>query len=393
MCEKGDYMVQFDTEYKPEEIGYDKDRIGLLNDFFEDLVNKKKIQCASYCMAREGKVFAYNAVGKLSFREEDTRSLKPDSIQRIASITKLFTATAIWQLVENGKLRVSQRIGEFIEEFDVKPFNDITIAHLLSHTSGLYPDPGAFENKYHISPWGFIDHDQGKNWIAAALCTGLHKKPGEEWAYSTLGYIILGEVITRVSKEFAEDYIINHIIKPCGLKDTEFNIANKEIVKRAIIHNENKEKFVQEVLTDTFKREESFWDKIPGTGGALHSTPYDLCRFGTMLLQNGNIDGVRIIGRKAIEKMTALYTTPDIKDFCWGASGVQRDYGLGPDLRCNESSLYTKGTFFHEGAGACCLIIDPVEKLVAAWIVPFTQNVWCPEPLYNAAAIMWSGLK
>lgn len=91
--------------------------------------------------------------------------------------------------------------------------------------------------------------------------------------------------------------------------------------------------------------------------------------------------------------MTALHTTPDIKDYCWGAEGVFRPYALGPDLRHNLSSLYSEGTFFHEGAGGCCLLIDPVEKLVAAWFVPFVDDVWCAHALFNAAAIMWSGLE
>lgn len=387
-------MISFKTDFTPEEIGYDEGWIEVVNHFFEDLIANKKILSANYCLGRDGKVFANNAIGKLSFREEDTREVKPDTIQRIASITKLFTATAIWQLVEIGKLRVSQRVGEIIEEFNVKPFHDITIAHLLSHTSGMYPDPGAFENKYFVSPWGFIENDNGKNWIEAGLRSGLHKTPGEEWAYCSFGYIILGEIITRVSGQFANDYIIEHIVKPCGMTDTSFNFDRAEIIKRTNIPNERREKHVNNVLNGTLKKEEdSFWERIPGTGNGMCSTAYDLYRFGTMLLKDGYIDGNRVIGRKAIEKMTTLYTAPHIKDYCWGGGGVYRQYGLGPDMRCNDGSLYTHGTYFHEGAGGCCLIIDPIEKLVAAWFIPYINDVWCPEPLFNAAAVIWSGLK
>lgn len=386
-------MIKIDTKYKPEEVGYDEERLQTLNDHFEDLICKKKIQCANYCMARDGKVFAYNAVGKLSFREEDTRPLLPDSINRIASIGKLFTSVAIWKLVENGKLRVNQRVGEIIEEFNEKPFNDITIAHLLTHTSGMHPDEGCFENKYFVSQWTFVDHCEGKNWIAASLQCGMRKKPGEEWAYCSFGFVILGEIITRVSGMRAEAYITEHIIKPCGLKDTGYELTDKNIVSRMMIPHENREKFIKDILNDTFKKQESFWDAIPKTSGGIYSTVYDLCRFGTMLLQDGYIDGIRVIGRKAIEKMTTLYTAPHIKDYCWGSGGMYREYGLGPDMRCNDASLYSKGTFFHEGAGGCSLIIDPVEKLVAAWFIPFIEDVWSPEPLYNAAAVMWSGLK
>lgn len=298
-----------------------------------------------------------------------------------------------WSL-EDGKLRVNQTVGEIIEEFSHKPFHEITVAHLLSHTSGMHPDGGCFENKYQISPWEFIQEDKGKNWIAASLRSGMRKNPGEEWAYCSFGYVILGEIISRVSKEFANDYIMNHIVKPCGLINTGFDFNKKEIVARTNIPHERREKMVNEILAGTYQDEDegTVWEKIPSTGGGLYSTAYDLCRFGIMLNQGGCIDGNRILGRKAIEKMTALYTQRHVKDYCWNAGGTYRPYGLGPDMRCNDASIYSQGTFFHEGAGGCCLIIDPKEKMVAAWFIPFIQDVWCPEPLYNAAAVMWSGI-
>lgn len=387
-------MIYYKTEYTPEEVGYDKTRIEALNKHFMDLMDKKKILSANYCMARDGKMFVDAALGKLSYREDDIRELLPDTIQRIASITKLFTAVAIWQLVEDGKLRVNQGVGEIIEEFATPPFNEITIAHLLSHTSGMQADPGCFENKYFVSPWEFIERDKGKNWIAASLHSGLRKKPGEEWAYCSFGYVILGEIVTRVSGIRAEDYIIDKIVKPCGMKDTHFDIEKKEIVERLNIPNEHYEKAIKSYFEGNYKNEDkgTVWEQIPKTGGGMFSTAKDLCRFGTMLVQGGYIDGNRVLGRKTIEKMTTIYTGPEIRDYCWGAGGVRREHGLGPDMRCNDASLYSKGTFFHEGAGGCSLIIDPVEKLVAAWFIPFINDVWCPEPLYNAAAVMWSGL-
>lgn len=387
-------MVSLKTEYSAMDVGYDPKRVEYLTHFFEDLIEKKKILSANYCLARDGKVFANNAVGKLSFREEDSRELQPDTIQKIASITKLFTAVAIWQLVEDGRLRVNQKVGEIIEEFSFPPFDEITVAHLLSHTSGLQPDYNCFEYKYQVSQWNFIQEDKGNNWIAASLRSGLRYKPGVEWAYSTFGFVILGEIISRVSGEFANDYIMEHIVKPCGLKDTGFDYCKKEIISRMNIPHERREKQVNEVLGGTYidTDEGTVWEKIPATGGGLYSTSYDLCRFGTMLLQGGYIDGNRILGRKAIEKMTTIYPHPDVKDYCWNAGGVYHPCGLGPDMRCNDASIYTPGTYFHEGAGGCCLIIDPTEKMVAAWFVPYINDVWCIESQFHAAAVIWSGI-
>lgn len=355
------------------------------------MMDAKEIYSAWYCLARDGKVFANNAMGKLSYREDDTRQVQPDTIQRIASITKFITATAIFKLFEDGMLRLNQTVGEFIEEFKYPPFDKINIAHLLSHTSGMPSDPGTFDNRYFKSHWDFIAMSEGDNWIEAALSAGMRKEPGEEWAYCSFGYAILGEIIARVSQMRAESYIMEYIIKPCEMTDTGFDIT-KEQAKRHFILNEMMEKELQDFLANGPKSR-GIWDKIPQTTGSMFSTTLDLVKFGTMLLNKGTYNGKRIVGRKAIEKMTDFYVTTEVRDYCWNAGGALRQYGLGPDMRCNLASLYTKGTYFHEGSGAACLIIDPYEGLVAAWFVPWVDDKWCAHGLYNAAAVMWSGLE
>lgn len=384
-------MVRFETPYSPADVDYNPDRLKVLDTHFQKMMDADEIIAAWYCLARDGKVFANNAMGKFSYKGDDTREVRPDTIQRIASITKLFTATAIFKLFEDGLLRLNQTVGEFIEEFKSPPFNKINIAHLLSHTSGMYADQGAFDNRFFKSPWYFIENMKGDNWIEAALSSGMYKEPGEEWAYCSFGYAILGEIISRVSGIRAEEYILENIIKPCEMTDTGFDITVEQ-AKRHFIHNERTEKELQKFL-EHGRQSEGIWDKVPRTTGAIHSTTLDLCKFGTMLLNKGTYNGKRIIGRKAVEKMTEFYVTTEVRDYCWNAGGVLRQYGLGPDMRCNLASLYTKGTFFHEGAGAACLIIDPFEKLVTAWFVPWRNDKWCAHGLYNAAAIMWSGLE
>ncbi len=387
----GVIMIRYEVPFSPEEVDYYSERLDVLNHHFETLVKEKEIQGASYCLSRDGKVFAHNAVGKLSYREDDNRPLKPDTMGEIASITKLVCATAIFKLVEDGKLRLDQLVGEIIDEFKEPPFDKINIAHLLSHTSGMAADAGCFENKYVKPLWHRLDHEKIDNWIVAGLEAGMRNEPGKEWAYCTFGYMILGEIITRVSGVFSNDYIIENIVNPCEMTDTTYNPTPVQ-AKNFLTSTKEIEREVNAFISGE-PIYTGIWDKIPMTGWGLSSTVLDLCKFGTMLLHNGVYNGKRVLGRKAIEKMTALHTTPDIRDYCWGSGGVSREYGLGPDLRCNLASLYTKGTFFHEGAGGCSLIIDPTEKLVAAWFVPYVDNIWRIRSLYHASAIMWSGLK
>lgn len=387
-------MISFSTPYTPEEAGYDGQRLNVLNEHFLKMMEKNEIQGASYCLSLEGKVFADTAVGKLSCSETDERPLKPDTIHRIFSITKLFCAVAVFQLVEDGKLRLDQTVGEFLEEFKAPPFNKINIAHLLSHTSGLAPDWGCFENKYYKSAWDFIEQMKDMkdiSWIEAALSCGMRTQPGEEWAYCSFGYIILGEIITRVTGIFSHDYITEYIVKPCEMHDTgwEPDIGKSD---RYVVRNERFEKYLASLVSGE-KKDMGIWERIPATWNGIYSTTADLIKFGTMLLNNGSYNGKRIIGRKALEKMTSVYTTPDIKDYCWNSGGVYHRFGLGPDLKYNTATLYSPETFFHEGYGTCCLTIDPAEKLVAVWFAIFTGDSWYAHAINNVSAIMWSGLR
>jgi CubicO group peptidase (beta-lactamase class C family) len=395
--------TQGKTECKPAEIGYNEQRIEVLNKHLQGLIDDGEIQCATYCISRKGKIFAHGAIGKKSFRKEDNTPVQPDSLRYIASVTKTFTAVAIMKLVEDGVIRLDTPIGEILPQFNTPPYNSINLFHLLTHTSGMYADGGCFENKYQSSYWSLIDsayklHDSEKDgefdWITAALGTigsGLRVKPDTEWAYCTFGFVILGVVIEKLTGISAHQYIEDNICKPLGLKDTTFN-TTVEMAKRYIITDEELEKGINDIINGTY---EPRWIgeklKIPSTGGGLDGTAYDLNRFANMLLSNGTLDGVRILGRKAVEKMTTLASA--LPNYCWGANEKERFYGVGFDMRNGPGFTYSKESFQHEGSGACAMYIDPKEELAAAWIVPFAKEGWFSRALFSVQNVIWSGLK
>lgn len=402
-------MTCGDVPFSPNDVDYNANRLEALNAHFNRLIDIKYIQSANYCLSRYGKIFANNAIGKQSYVPSDSRPLVPDTIRGIASITKIFCATAIFKLVEDGFIRPNQLVSTILPEFEKEPFSKITIAHLLSHTSGIRPDVGCFPKKYN-SPWYYIGKKVGNTWLESALNVGTYNEAGKEWAYCSFGFVILGDIIRKVSGIKAEEFILKNICEPCGMKDTSFwdyafNGISKEkafeLSQRLYVQDKESVRLVEGLKNFTKENQalimkaminEGFED-VPGTGGNMLSTTLDLNKFGVMLMNNGVTEnGERIIGRKTVERMTENYTTFDIKDNCWGAGGIYRMYALGPDTRRNADCLYSEGTFFHEGAGACALIIDPVEKMVASFFVPFVSD-WKAEALYNAEAVMWSGLK
>jgi len=395
-------FTQGNTDCKPHEAGYDEKRLIVLNTHFQRLIDDGEIQCATYCVSRKGKVFAHGAIGKKSFRKEDNSPALPDSLRFIASITKTFTAVAIMKLVEDGLMRLDVPVGDVLPQFNTPPYNGVTPFQLLTHTSGMHTDDGCFDNKYQSSYWKMIkdaytlcDEDKKNNfdWIEAALGTignGFRIKPDTEWAYCSFGFVILGAMIEKITGMSAHKYIEDNICKPLGLKDTAFDLT-PDMARRAIITDKEGEEYINEIINGTY---EPRWVreilKIPSTGGGLESTAYDVNRFGMMMLFNGTLDGERILGRVAAQKMTTLAVS--YPNYTWGAKEKERYYGIGFDMRNGPAFTMSRSTYMHEGFGACSLYIDPEEELVASWIVPFAKEGWFSRALFNVQNIIWSGL-
>ncbi|MCL2747952.1 MAG: beta-lactamase family protein [Oscillospiraceae bacterium] len=387
-------MIQLDTPYVPESLGYDSSRLDVLHHFFQGQIDKKVLIGASYAITREGKLFAAGAIGKQSFREEDKRPLKPDTIFRIYSITKLFTAVAVFKLVEDGLCRLDETMKTWLPEMDTEDFSKVTIAHALSHTGGLPVAAGVYPLKE-----GELDCRQlieqefqrgGRDWITAALKKGRESEPGTRWEYSSLGMILLGVLIERITGVRAERYIEENILRFCGMPDSGFwdTMKNRsDIADRLFIQFEDTEKELNN------PDQHSPWEAVPGTAGHMFSTVADLANFGNMLLNGGRLDGRRVLGRIAVEKMTSVYTKPHIKSFCWQDGGRYKPYGLGSDLGLEDFYLITPGTYHHEGWGRSRLSVDPEKRFVSAYFVPFVEpDVWDPIPSYNTQAIISSGL-
>jgi CubicO group peptidase (beta-lactamase class C family) len=325
-------------------------------------------------------------------------------VRYIASVTKTFVGVAIMKLVEDGLTRLDVQVGEILPQFNTPPYNGITLFQLLTHTSGMHADQGCLDNKYQSSYWKMIDdayklceNKDEFDWIAAALGTigsGLRVNPSTEWAYCSFGFVILGAVIEKLTGIHAHKYIEDMICKPLGMNDTGFwSSLTPEQAKRYLITDEELEKDINNVIDgkpDAEADEPRHKLKIPSTGGGMNGTAWDLVRYGNMVLHGGTFESTRILGRKAVEKMTKL--SIQLPDYCWGAGGGIRQYAVGFDHRNGPGFTFSDSTVMHEGAGACAMYIDPEEELTAAWIVPLARDDWFPRIQYNTANIIWSGL-
>ncbi|OBR65510.1 hypothetical protein A7K91_10700 [Paenibacillus oryzae] len=383
----------------PAEAGYEPESLLRLEEHFDRLIGAELVQCGSYLLSRDGEIFATGAMGPLR-HNDPAGKLEVNSIRRIASITKLFTAAAVFQLIEQGKLFLRQPVAEWIPEFKHPLYEKITIMQLLNHTSGLPADGGYYQEPYPAGwwavmfaylpetegPWAVTDPEELEKqrrsaWIRAMLGGKPLSRPGEEWSYSSAGYAILGELIARASGKPYEQYILEHIAEPLGMTRTFFDVPQELQDEVCLVADNEYERLIGE------RKDKAY--SPPPSGGGLYSTLPDLFRFGQMLLNGGSLDGVKILSRKSIERMSANSLEPGIFAFDWGGRCESKIYGIGPTL-AGAGEWLPEGSFCHEGAGRSKLVVDPQHNAVMIYFVPSNKD-WSPETVIGTLNIMGAG--
>jgi CubicO group peptidase (beta-lactamase class C family) len=360
----------------PREVQYDEKRLAFLDAYLSRLVDGGKAQGISFLMARHGKVFAHRAHGRRA-PGPDALPLQPDSIKDLASLTKPFTASAVMRLVEDGVLWLGKGVHELIPEMDNPMHRGITLWHLLTHTSGLPPDPGYLGEPYPLPRFDWWD--QGGDWLRKAVLAGPTVcRPGESWNYCSLGYTLLAEVVSRAAGKHFYDYVQDEILSPLGMRRTMFAVPQALAGEIAWASEWQRDKPIH-------MRERA----APDGGGGLASTLPDLFRFAQCFLEGGALDGARVLGRKTVEEMTRNQLQ-GVPAYHWGKQLRDYRHGLGWGFFC-DSSTVGPATFNHEGYGWSALFVDPVERFIYA---QFTcdDHPWNPELAVMPRTIAFSGI-
>lgn len=398
LCPK---VIYAECEATPAEVGYDAKRLEVLNRHMQSLIEEKLIWSGSYCLWRQGKIFADAAIGTLACSWQGRTLFVPDTFFEVQSVGKIFTALAILKLMEDGILYLGQPVREWLKEFDCKDFRDITIKHLLTHTSGLCALEGALsepERRW----WEEMDVNHVKDtWILAIVKAGLHCRPGEKWIYSIVNYNILGEIIQRASGMEAEEFIRETILLPCGMAETHWRRhGTKEWIKRYNIANETDLRMAGEWevtgLSAMAAPSYPWWKEIPDTAGGQMSTGREMVHLGEMLLRDGYYQGKRVIGKKAISLLFTNLLDERIVDCCWGHNRPIM-YGAGVPIYSRKMDLeqiLSENVIYHEGSGTCVFLVDKEEDFVAMFQTSFRKEFdWNHRAVKGTASIIWSGIK
>jgi len=327
-------------------------------------------------VVRNGFIVDWNAWGKASIASGEP--IRKNSIFRIYSMTKIITSVAVLQLFEQNKLLLYQPVTDFIPELkDLKVFaggttdafeleeikTPITIKMLLNHTAGFtygFFDESPVNELYKAADlWNASSLE---DFLERAAALPLIAQPGESYHYG-ISDDILALVVQRVSGMPFEEYIAANITAPLKMKDTAFYVPKEKIDRLVAIHTPGKDGKLQLVAKDEITG--VFTEKgrgIPSGGNGLFSTIGNYARFIQSLLNGGQLDGVRILGRKTIE-LAMQNSLPEGAFAFSPAIGWGLMSGLHIDMPASLEPV-SEGTFTWSGAATTHFFADPTEHLI-----------------------------
>ncbi len=366
----------------PEHEQIDPARLERMHALVSGYIADGKHAGAAAMVVRNGKIVDWQTWGKANIDTGD--AVSRDTIFRIYSMSKIITSVAVLQLFEQNKLLLSQPVTDFIPELkelrvftggtaeapeleDIK--TPITIRMLLNHTAGFtygfFEESPVHELYKTADLWNAGSLD---DFLRRAAALPLIAQPGETYHYG-ISNDILALVIQRASGMPFEEYIAENITGPLKMKDTAFYVPAEKLHRLAAIHRHGEDGRLTVVVDDLLGAYAEKGRGIPSGGGGLFSTIGDYARFIQSLLNSGELDGVRILGRKTIE-LAMQNSLPEGAFAFSPAMGWGLMSGLHIDMPGSLEPV-SEGTFTWSGAATTHFFADPDEKLIG---MIFTQH-------------------
>jgi CubicO group peptidase (beta-lactamase class C family) len=368
----------------PEDVGMSSERLARLTETMREYVDDGLLVGAVVLVARHGRVPYYEAFGMRDV--ESAAPMPPDALFRIASQTKALVSVAVMMLQERGELLISDPVAKHIPEFArttvavrrsgaddydvVDARRPITIRDLLTHTAGIGYGGGVARDRWEaagIQGWYFADRDEPIGTTVARMpALPFDAQPGERFVY---GYAtdILGVVVERVSGMALDAFLRESVLDPLRMHDTRFYPAAAERDRLAAVYSATPEGVSRAPSPGGMVGQGAYVEgprRSFSAGAGLVSTAADYARFLQMLLNGGELDGVRILAPSTV----ALMTADHIADR-YGTAGA--GFGLGFEVTTDAGLLGrpgSPGTFGWGGAYHSTYWVDPAEGLVVVYM-------------------------
>jgi CubicO group peptidase (beta-lactamase class C family) len=318
---------------------FHEDKLAEMDTAINDAIANHKCPGGVFWLEHEGEIYkkSYGFRALVPAREPMTE----DTIFDAASLTKVIATTpAVMLLIERGKVKLDERVCVYIPEFTSEGRELITVRELLTHTSGL---PEDIETK---TDW----HGQTEA-IKKACAEKLRTPPGTSFKYSDINFILLGEIVQRASRTPLEVFVQREMYAPLKMTNTGYLPARDKLPRVAPTEVVDGKPW-RGVVHDPTARH---MGGVAGHAG-LFTTAADLARYARMLLNLGELDGVRILKPETVKLMTTVQTPP----------GISAKRGLGWDIDSPFSGprgeLFPIGSYGHTGWTGGSLWIDPASK-------------------------------
>jgi CubicO group peptidase (beta-lactamase class C family) len=374
---------------KPNDVGLDADKIQQAHDAVKALVAKNEMAGAVVAVARHGKVVMFDAFGESE--AGSGKPMKPDAIVRIYSMTKPITTVAAMILVEEGKIGLDDPVAKYLPEFKdrvvhagkgdetVAAKHAMTVRDLMRHTSGLTygvfgdtPVDQLYKKAGVLSPADTLQE----------LTTKLGKlpllyEPATRWHYS-VSTDVLGRVVEVASGKPLDEFFAERIFKPLDMKDSGFFVPEDKLDRFAANHGtdakEKKLVATEKAATSRYRTKPKF---LSGGGGGV-STARDYLRFCQMLLNGGELDGVRLLKKETVAEMTQNQLPEEaMKAKNGGKADVGDGFGLGFGVRVGKDDPpagKAVGEYYWGGAASTHFWISPKQDLVVVALEQYMPN-------------------
>jgi len=309
-------------------------RVAVIDLMLSDAISKGLVSGASVVIGDHEGVLYRHSTGTVGFSSRSGK-IKASTVFDVASLTKVFATTpAIVKLMDEGKLSLLDPVSRWYPQF---AGSEITILNLLTHTSGLKDFAIASSN-----PMGSA--------IEKGAAQAGRVKPGSSFLYADINFIILGDIVRRISGKTLDRFTKDEFYKPLGMKSSGFipppslenahTLGRHRIAQSGIVQDENARRM----------------GGVAGHAG-LFSTVTDLARFSSMLLNGGQLNGTRVLSARSVAQMTAPYYFSNGK--------IVRGLGWDRESRYSapKGALFSEFSFGHTGYSGTSIWVDPEVDL------------------------------
>lgn len=323
----------------PAQEGMSAEKLAAIPQQLGTFIDQGKLPGFVTVVARNGKVVHFEAFGKMDVERD--KPMQRDTIFRMYSMTKPVTGAAVMTLVDAGEVSLDDPVHQYIPAFEdmevliekedgttelVPAEHPITLKHLMTHTSGLVYgifDTGKLGELYREANVN-TDGSSGltlEEFANRAASMPLKCEPGTEWHYS-IAMDVLGRVVEVVTGQRFGDYLAETIFEPLGMTDSGFYVPAEKADRFAANYGPDPETgmtLLDDPANSAFLKEPS----LDSGGGGMVGTAADYLRFAQMLLNGGELDGVRVLSEEAVEEMTSNHLPQE-----WGEAPLNLMAGL-----------------------------------------------------------------